>query len=443
MADSIISADLRSAMDISSAACAIFNNDGKLLVSNQLFDELIVQFPKEDFQFDNLELQAANFGKSIFWEDVQQKAFDQAFTMQVQMVQSPGRTYRVRLGAIEQNGSVVVMCFFSDITALSEMEMKLAERDSILDRVINEFPMMISAIDSDGIIRIWNNRCVEMTGYTALEMINNADALSLLFPNARQRFEILDKWKNRDNNVIRHWNMEVTCKDQTRKLISWTVRYREDAIVPGLHHWAVGMDITATQKAMIALRESEERFSIISKATNDAVYDWDMVTNELWWNDGMTDIFGYEDREIENTIDWWVEQIHPSFRDSVYQRLKEFIDAGSEFWSDEYPFMRKDGTYAYVFDKGFFIRNEAGVVVRMIGGMVDITREKEWERIALERDDQLIHLLEDEEENNTELIDRLIDYTQHIDQNEAVKTKLEVGLAQLKNRILSSENDAS
>lgn len=437
-----ISADLKSAMEISSAACAIFTKEGKLIFANHQFDEIIQQFSKPDFQFDQLELQAANFGKSIFWEDVFQKAFDQPFTIQVRMIQSPGRTYRCRMGAIEQNGKVVIMCFFSDITTLTEMESKLAERDSILDRVINQFPMMISAIDSDGIIRIWNNRCVEMTGYTALEMINNPEALGLLFPNARQRFEILEKWKNRDNNVIRHWNMEVTCRDQTRKLISWTVRYREEAIVPGLHHWAVGMDITATQKAMIALRESEERFSIISKATNDAVYDWDMVTNELWWNNGLTDIFGYEEREIENNIDWWVEQIHPSFRDSVYQRLKEVIDSGQEFWSDEYPFMRKDGNYAYVFDKGFFIRNEAGVVVRMIGGMVDITREKEWERIALERDDQLIHLLEDEEENNTELIDRLLDYAQRIEQNDSVKTKLEVGLAQLKNRILSSENDA-
>lgn len=443
MAEASISADLRNAMEISSAACAIFNSSGGLKESNHLFDELIAQFSKSDFQFDHLELQAANFGKSIFWDDIYQKAFDQPFTLQVQMVQSPGRTYRCRLGAIEQGDSVVVMCFFSDITSLAEMEMKLAERDSILDRIINEFPMMISAINSDGIIRIWNNRCVEMTGYTALDMINNPDALALLFPNARQRFEILEKWKNRDNNVIRHWNMEVTCKDQSRKLISWTVRYREDAIIPGLHHWAVGMDITATQKAMIALRESEERFSIISKATNDAVYDWDMVTNELWWNNGLTDIFGYEEREIENNIDWWVEQIHPSFRDPVYQRLKDFIDGGHEFWSDEYPFMRKDGNYAYVFDKGFFIRNDAGVVIRMIGGMVDITREKEWERIALERDDQLIHLLEDEEENNGELIDRLLDYAQRIDQNDSIKTKLEVGLAQLKNRILSSENDAS
>jgi PAS domain S-box-containing protein len=399
--------DLCAAMEISSAACAIISPDGFLVQGNAVFQDLFVQSiraEKEPFHFDHMELQAANYGKPLLWEDMEEFDLFQPLTLQVDTICSPSRVYRMRLGKVKQQDTDLFICFFSDITSQTVLEARLAERDSLLERIINEFPMMICGMDNEGIIKIWNHRCVELTGYTALEMINNPDALSLLLPNPRVRYEILDKWRNRAENVIRHWNMEISCRDHSKKTISWTVRYREKPILPKLNHWGIGVDVTATVRAIQALRESEERLSIISKATNDAVYDWDFNTQQLWWNEGVTQIFGYDQKEVDSSLDWWLNNVHPNFRESVNDRLSSAIESTQEFWSDEYPFLRKDGTYAYVLDKGYFIRNSLGKVVRMIGGMSDITREKEWERIALERDGQLIKLMEDGQE-------RLIDAT--------------------------------
>ena len=66
-----------------------------------------------------------------------------------------------------------------------------------------------------------------------------------------------------------------------------------------------------------------------------------------------------------------------SFTDQVNEKLKQHVDLGKEFWSDEYMFRKKDGSYAYVFDKGYIIKNENGKPIRFIGGMVDITHVKE------------------------------------------------------------------
>jgi PAS domain S-box-containing protein len=130
-------------------------------------------------------------------------------------------------------------------------------------------------------------------------------------------------------------------------------------------------------RAMNVLIESEKRFSIISKASNDAVWDWDLETDELWWNEGLSSIFGYNQDEIENTYKWWLERLHPSFTDQVNEKLKDHVDQGKELWSDEYMFRKKDGSYAYVFDKGYIIKNEKGKPIRFIGGMVDITHVRE------------------------------------------------------------------
>ena len=78
-----------------------------------------------------------------------------------------------------------------------------------------------------------------------------------------------------------------------------------------------------------------------------------------------------------NHAEWWLERLHPSFTDQVNEKLKQHVDLGKEFWSDEYMFRKKDGSYAYVFDKGYIIKNENGRPIRFIGGMVDITHVKE------------------------------------------------------------------
>jgi PAS domain S-box-containing protein len=258
-------------------------------------------------------------------------------------------------------------------------------------------------------------------------------------PNPRLRYEILEKWRKRDENLIRHWNMEISTRDNTKKTISWTVRYREQPILPNLHHWGIGLDVTATLRAIQALSESEERLSIISKATNDAVYDWDLGTNQLWWNEGMNQIFGYDQKEVDSTIDWWLNHLHPNFRESINERLTLAINNDHEFWSDEYPFLRKDGTYAYVLDKGYFIKNNKGEIIRMIGGMTDITREREWERIALERDGQLIKLMEDGQERLIDIAQRMENLVSQEAGNTATTAlqmeKLALEIAELKRRI--------
>lgn len=147
-------------------------------------------------------------------------------------------------------------------------------------------------------------------------------------------------------------------------------------------------DITERKRTEKALQESDERFRIVAKATNDAVWDWDLVTNKLWWNEGFHTLFGYALNETEPDINSWYNHLHPEDRERVTANIYAAIDRGDETWSDEYRFLRRDGTISNIFDRGYIVRNATGKAVRMIGAMMDITERKKAEQALKESEEK-------------------------------------------------------
>ncbi|MGV3741265.1 MAG: EAL domain-containing protein, partial [Burkholderiaceae bacterium] len=146
-------------------------------------------------------------------------------------------------------------------------------------------------------------------------------------------------------------------------------------------------DITERKQADRKIRESEIRFKNAAKAATDAIWDWDLQTDGIWWNEGMQTMFGFPPEEIEPTGVSWTNRIHPEDRKRVVDGIYEVINGREENWEDEYRFRRKDGSYAYVLDRGYVIRDPDAKPVRMVGGMTDLTsrRESEIELARLNR----------------------------------------------------------
>lgn len=124
------------------------------------------------------------------------------------------------------------------------------------------------------------------------------------------------------------------------------------------------------------VRSSEERYTYVSRATSDLIWDWDLTTGSLIWNDAVRTRLGYSAAEIGPTAKWWEAQIHPDDAERVLEHVRQVIDAGEEKFEDEYRFRRADGTYAYMFDRGYIIRDMKGAAVRMVGAMQDLTDRK-------------------------------------------------------------------
>jgi two-component system, NarL family, sensor histidine kinase UhpB len=128
--------------------------------------------------------------------------------------------------------------------------------------------------------------------------------------------------------------------------------------------------------AIARARAACERFELVARASNDAIYDWDLVTNRIWWSDGFQNLFGWDTSELEPTIESWTNRVHPEDKQRAVDGLHKAIESGRKFWSDEYRFRRKDGSYAFLYDQGTIFFNAQGKPVRMLGGMTDITARK-------------------------------------------------------------------
>lgn len=132
-------------------------------------------------------------------------------------------------------------------------------------------------------------------------------------------------------------------------------------------------DVSDDRRAQLHLRETEERLRLASRATNDAIWDWDFRRNHVLWNEALERAYGYHLAEVTPTGEWWIEHIHPEDRDRIDRSIHRVIDGGGTDWADEYRFLRADGSYADVLDRGYVIREGDGTAVRMIGAMLDQT----------------------------------------------------------------------
>jgi PAS domain S-box-containing protein len=126
-----------------------------------------------------------------------------------------------------------------------------------------------------------------------------------------------------------------------------------------------------------ALHLSHERLRITAQVTTDAIYDWDVGTNRLWWSEGFYTQFGYDRAEVEPTLEFWIQQLHPEEREDVLDSLRTAVEGRGATWSCEYRFRRKNGGFAFVHDRACLIRDAEGRATRVIGGMSDISERRE------------------------------------------------------------------
>jgi diguanylate cyclase (GGDEF)-like protein/PAS domain S-box-containing protein len=136
-------------------------------------------------------------------------------------------------------------------------------------------------------------------------------------------------------------------------------------------------DITQAKKTQKALQISEERFRIIAKSTNDALWDCDLISNTNWRSETVLNLFGYTPQDFEGPMKLWSDRIHPDDRGRILDSTDAALKGEGDHWSDEYRFIRKDGSIAYVLDRGFIIRDSEGKATRIMGAMVDLTERRE------------------------------------------------------------------
>jgi PAS domain S-box-containing protein len=130
------------------------------------------------------------------------------------------------------------------------------------------------------------------------------------------------------------------------------------------------------------LREANNRLLLLSRATSDAIWEWDMQTGNIFRNDALMDMIGYQ-LEASKGLSWWLRRIHPEDRNRLSDKVKEITEKNLQSWEDNYRFKCADGKYKHMHDRGYVVY-ENGLPVKMIGSLQDISDLKELENQLME-----------------------------------------------------------
>ncbi|WP_254070917.1 chemotaxis protein CheB [Pedobacter sp. L105] len=123
----------------------------------------------------------------------------------------------------------------------------------------------------------------------------------------------------------------------------------------------------------LRLSESEDRFNLVSQATNDTIWDWNMAENTMWRSVNFTTLYGYEQTAENQNIGFYFNIIHPDDRKAIKKGIYDSINKGESQWSAQYRLMKADGEYVTILDRGSILTDENDVPYRMVGSMIDIS----------------------------------------------------------------------
>lgn len=263
--------------------------------------------------------------------------------------------------------------FFRDITHRKEADERLKkaydERNQILESIGDAF----FAVDNNWVVTYWNRVAEEVLFKKKEEIIGR---------NLWEEYDyILDSDFYRMYHKAKETGEIVSFEDKNPVLNKWF----EVTAYPSANGLSVYFkDITIRKEADIKIREANERFQKVTEATNEAIWDWNLIDNSVYWGTGFNTLFGYDVERFNVSIESWTNHLHESEREKIYKSIQDFIKSNNSiYWEEEYRYKKADGTYADVVDRGVLIRNEKNEAVRMIGAMRDITYKNEYNR-ALE-----------------------------------------------------------
>ena len=144
-----------------------------------------------------------------------------------------------------------------DITERARVEAALRESETRLRLILENMPVMLSAVDADRNIIVWNRECEQVLGYSTSEMVANQQAIQLLIPDVKDRQKVFKEVVKLEHN-FRNLEVELIASDGSVKTIAWS-NISAKFSVPGWDFWGIGVDVTERTAAEMALRESETR----------------------------------------------------------------------------------------------------------------------------------------------------------------------------------------
>jgi PAS domain S-box-containing protein len=272
-----------------------------------------------------------------------------------------------------QDGRFAIQTIARDISQRKQKERDLRRKEARLRGIFNSAITGIFFLDERGTITEANDTFLELIGYSRSELMADQLSWESLIPAEYAGLDKISIENLLASGTVSPCEKEIIRKDGHRipVLIGATVLPDSQQIV------MMVLDVTEQKRAQERIADSEERFRLAAMATNDVIWDLNLLDGSLWWSDQLTPTFGHPRKAINSSLHEWARLVHPEDNARVLQKLNTAIVAGDKQWSDEYRLLKGDNTYAHVLDRGHLLHDKSGKAVRMVGAILDLTHLRE------------------------------------------------------------------
>ena len=369
------------------------DKDGNFLAVNKPFAEACgCKLPQDLQGKSDLDIWPTDLAEAYRADDRTVLASGKKKSVEEEIVGADGsrtwfETYKAPV--FDTTGCVVgTVGFARDITerreatrALEEMSAALATSRDMLQQVIDTAPIRVFWKDREGRYLGCNPAFARDAGkQSPSEMIGQDDYAMGWAAQA-------DAYRADDQAVMQSGQARLNFEEPQTTPDGQTI-WLSTSKVPlyDPHREVIGVlgvydDITDRKRVENELFELAERYRLANKATNDVIWDWDVVRDTQRWSEAGIAVFGWTEI-VEHPVNaqWWVERVHPDDRERVHESFIHVVNSPElNVWQDDYRFLKADGVFADVMDRGYVLRDERGQAIRMIGAMQDITERKRSE----------------------------------------------------------------
>ncbi len=300
-----------------------------------------------------------------------------------ELFRKDGQTVQVRekaIGIYDKAGALTeIRRYLFDITKRKQAEEALRRSEERFRTIIENAGDIVHILDEQGVIRYISPSVEKVLGYRPEEMVGRFGR-EFIHPDDAPRTDEGFEEAIQHPGAERFLELRLRHRDGSWRTVEVRGKVLDDRT--GTRIAIVNThDITERMQVQEALSRSEERFRLVARATNDVLWEWDIASGDLHWSEAAPKVFRFAVAEVGSSIEWWVERVHPEDRERVLSDLHHVVHGASEVWSSEYRFLRGDGVYATILDRGYVVREENGGPSRVIGSMMDITERKRSEEI--------------------------------------------------------------
>ncbi|MBN2530098.1 MAG: PAS domain-containing protein, partial [Deltaproteobacteria bacterium] len=230
-------------------------------------------------------------------------------------------------------------------------------------------------------------------GYTPSELLSGAVKYDrIIHPDDLERVTREVDFFNRQadlKNFVHEPYRIVSSKGETRWVEDRTyLRRNESGDIT--HYRGVLIDITNRIALEQALRQSEERLAMALAGANEGIWDWDLSTDNVYFDSGYYRMAGYPPNDFPSTFTEWNKRIHKDDVAQVNATLSDYLAGSLESYEVEFRFLRKDGSYMWILAKGKTVAGDTPKYpTRFLGTHIDITLRKQMEQALLNSESRL------------------------------------------------------